>query len=197
MVLAILVNMGQISNNRVARSIYYTELDTTGFEGVIRNSANAGGVNVASVYASDQSSPVLAGNGLKDNVSGLWCMKMRFLLTRAYVHVHSTDGDSMVSCSNGICMSTMFRSPLTSPSPPGFCGGDGTNQACSERSFGYRYQPFDVLQQDVSSQYRSFVSQAISGETFRNSDYLAKFSQAANYLAFVGTIVIGASFLGE
>ena len=93
-------------------------------------------------------------------------------------------------------MWTTFRSPLSPPLSPGFCGGDGTNQACSERSFGYRYQPLDVLQQDVSSQYRSFVSQAISGETFRNSDYLAKFSQAANYLAFVGTVVIGASFLG-
>ena len=114
MVLAILVNMGQISNNRVARAIYYTELDTTGFEDVIRSSANAGGVNVASVYASDQSSPVLAGNGLKDNVSGLWYVKMRFLLTPAFIHVHSTDGDSMVSCSNGMHVDDISLTSVTS-----------------------------------------------------------------------------------
>jgi len=73
MVLAILVNMGQISNNIVARSIYYTELDTTNFETTIRNAANSGGVSVNSVYASDQAATELAGNGLKYQVSGQNC----------------------------------------------------------------------------------------------------------------------------
>jgi hypothetical protein len=56
MVLAILVNVGQISNSVVARSIYYTEPDASGF-------------TESTALATDQSAAELAGNGIKDVVS--------------------------------------------------------------------------------------------------------------------------------
>ncbi|UZJ56478.1 hypothetical protein CBS101457_005798 [Exobasidium rhododendri] len=137
MVLAILVNMGQISNNIVARSIYYTELDTTGF-------------TVSNAFASSQSAPELAGNGLKYN----------------------------------------YRWGLYN-----FCAGEGSVRSCARRNFGYEYQPLNVLEDDASSTISSQVPTAISAATFSDSKYLGKFSKPANYLAFVGTVVIGASFL--
>jgi len=76
-----------------------------------------------------------------------------------------------------------------------FCGGQGKTQSCTGRSFGYEYQPLEVIQDDVNSQYRGFISNAVSASTFRDSSYLGKFSKPANYLAFVGTVVVGASFL--
>lgn len=58
MVLAILVNMGQITGNIVARSIYWTSLDTAGFQ--------SGGTTVAGIFATNQASPEGAMNGLKN-----------------------------------------------------------------------------------------------------------------------------------
>jgi hypothetical protein len=66
MVLGILINIGQISNNIVARNIHYTEIDTTNFESTIRNLANQNNVNVDTIFASNQAAPELAGNGLKN-----------------------------------------------------------------------------------------------------------------------------------
>lgn len=152
MVLGILVNMGQISRNIVARNIYITSLDTTGFETALRTNANNQNVNVNDIFATDQSAPELAGNGVKNEYKwGLYS----------------------------------------------FCAGDesGKNLACSERNFGYKYQPLNVLQGDISTQYRSFVSETVSASTFQDSTYLGRFTNAANYIIFVATVVIGASFL--
>lgn len=154
MVLGILINMGQISTNRVARAIYYTSLDTTDFEANIRNVANQNNVNVDSVFASDQTATELAGNGLK----------------------------------------YQYRWGLY-----GFCGGSENfkDVSCSERHFGYDYQPLTVLQEDVNSQYERFITNALPASTINDESYLSRFTNAANYIAFVATVVIGAGFLGE
>lgn len=152
MVLGILVNVGQISENIVARNIYITSLDTTGFETALRTNANNQNVNVDSIFASDQAAPELAGNGVKDDYKwGLY----------------------------------------------GFCAGsdDFKTIACSDRNFGYKYQPVMVLQSDINSQYRQFVNSTISASTFQDSSYLGRFTNAANYIIFVATVVIGVSFL--
>lgn len=152
MVLGILINVGQISNNIVARNLYYTSIDTTGFESAIRTIANQNNVNVDSVFASNQAAPELAGNGLKDQ----------------------------------------YRWGLYS-----FCGGseDFKTLACDQRSFGYDFQPITVLQEDINSQYRQFVSQALPANVLQDQSYLTRFTNAANYIAFVATVVIGAAFL--
>ncbi|PWN33090.1 uncharacterized protein FA14DRAFT_192121 [Meira miltonrushii] len=152
MVLGILVNMGQISQNIVARNIYITSLDTTGFETALRTNANNQNVNVDDIFAANQAAPELAGNGVKNEYKwGLYS----------------------------------------------FCAGAENFKtiACSSRNFGYKYQPLNVLQADISSQYRSFVSETVSASTFQDSSYLARFSNAANYIIFVATVVIGVSFL--
>lgn len=71
MVLGIFINIGQISQNIVTRNIYYTSLDTTGFESILRTVANQNNVNVDNVYAPDQGADEAAGNGLKYKVSVL------------------------------------------------------------------------------------------------------------------------------
>lgn len=57
MVLAILVNMGQLTGNIVARSIYWSSLDTTGF---------TSGGTVPAIFATNQAAPEGAMNGLKN-----------------------------------------------------------------------------------------------------------------------------------
>lgn len=78
-----------------------------------------------------------------------------------------------------------------------FCAGatSGSNRACTSRSFGYQYRPLEVLEQDATAQNRGAIVQAVPTGTFSNSDYLGRFSGPASYLAFVGTVVIGVSFL--
>ena len=80
-----------------------------------------------------------------------------------------------------------------------FCGGasSGNDRACSGRSFGYQYQPLNVLEEDATTQNRGLIAGAVGDGTFTDSNYLGKFSGPASYLAFVGTVVVGASFLGE
>lgn len=145
MVLAILVNMGQITENIVARSIYYTRLDTANFQG-------SGTATLTGIYASNQGAAEGAGNGIKNE----------------------------------------YRWGLYS-----YCGGatSGSDRACSSRSFGYEFQPLDVLESDATSQNSGAVASAAPTGTFSNSSYLGKFSKAANYLAFIGTVIIGVSFL--
>lgn len=57
--------MGQISQNIVARNIYYAELDLTGLEGTLRDSAGSTG-GVSNVFASNQAAPELQNQGLKE-----------------------------------------------------------------------------------------------------------------------------------
>lgn len=152
MVLGILINVGQITTNMVARNIYYTSLDTTGFEQTIRNIANQNNVNVDNIYAANQASPELAGNGIKN----------------------------------------VYRWGLYN-----FCAGaqSGSDVACDGRSFGYDFRPLDVLQQDIGSEFRTFVTTAVPAKTFADQSYTGKYTNAANYIAFVGTVVVGAAFL--
>lgn len=70
MVLGIFINVGQISKNAVGRNIYYTSLDTTGFDATLRTLANQNNVNVGTdVYASDQAAVEGDNRGLKNTVS--------------------------------------------------------------------------------------------------------------------------------
>lgn len=69
MVLMILSNIGQLTENMVARSFRYVSINTQDFEQSIRSIANQNNIAVNGIFASDQSSPELAGNGLKYNVS--------------------------------------------------------------------------------------------------------------------------------
>lgn len=59
----------------------------------------------------------------------------------------------------------------------------------------YDFDPIGVLQDDINSQLQPYVSQALPASTLRDSTYLTKFTKAANYLAFIGTVVVGLSFL--
>lgn len=152
MVLGILVNIGQISPNMVARNIYWTALDTTGFETALRTVANQNNVNVDSIYASSQNSPELAGNGIKDDYR--W----------------------------GVY---------------GFCAGQfsGGNVACTKQHFGYEYQPLQVIESDINSQYRSYVQDTVSSSTFQDSKYLGDFTHASSIIVFAATVMIGLAFL--
>lgn len=151
MVLGIFINVGQISKNAVGRNIYYTSLDTTGFDATLRTLANQNNVNVGTdVYASDQAAVEGDNRGLKNTYKwGLYS----------------------------------------------FCAGSGSDVACSTREFGYDYQPLTVLQQDIPTEYQQFVAGAIPADVFQDETYLARFTNAANYIAFVATVVVGASFL--
>lgn len=52
-----------------------------------------------------------------------------------------------------------------------------------------------MLQEDINSQYRQFVSEALPANVLQDQTYLSRFTNAANYIAFVATVVIGAAFL--
>jgi len=143
MVLAILVNMGQISQNIVARNIYYAELDLTGLGG--------GGALPATVFAGDQAAPSLQNQGLKETYQwGLY----------------------------------------------NFCGGAGNTRSCGPRGFGDgRFEPLQVLYADINQQYQTQLNQTVSEGTFADSDYLGRFSHAAFWLIFIGTVLAGLTFL--
>ncbi|PWN51923.1 hypothetical protein IE53DRAFT_29609 [Violaceomyces palustris] len=65
MALAILANIGQITQNIVARHIRFVELNTSGFQNALE--AAAPGANVGNIYATNQGAPELQGNGIKLN----------------------------------------------------------------------------------------------------------------------------------
>lgn len=69
MVLMILTNIGQLTENIVARSFRYVSINTQEFESTIRSLANQNNIAVEGIFATDQSAPELAGNGLKYDVS--------------------------------------------------------------------------------------------------------------------------------
>lgn len=69
MVLMILSNIGQLTENIVARSFRYVSINTQNFESTIRSLANQNNIAVEGIFATDQSAPELAGNGLKYDVS--------------------------------------------------------------------------------------------------------------------------------
>jgi hypothetical protein len=74
MVLAILVNMGQLTENIVARSIYWTNLDTTSF--------TPGGTTPPAIFSTNQASPEGAMNGIKNEVSFIsWKRRGNSMLT--------------------------------------------------------------------------------------------------------------------
>ncbi|KDN53604.1 hypothetical protein K437DRAFT_241811 [Tilletiaria anomala UBC 951] len=65
MVLAILVNIGQISQNTVARHFYLVSADLTGLQNSLTTNAAATNVQAHDIYATDQASPLLQNNGLR------------------------------------------------------------------------------------------------------------------------------------
>ncbi|CEH19465.1 Actin cortical patch SUR7/pH-response regulator PalI [Ceraceosorus bombacis] len=152
LVLTILVNIGQISQNIVSRNIYYAELDLTNFEATLRAQAGSAG-GVSGVYASDQSSPLGQSQGLRNTYQwGLY----------------------------------------------NYCGGqnEDQNRACVDSSFGSgRFQPAETIYADLPTEYQSLFNQTVSQGTFADSSYLGRFSHAAFYLVFVGTVLAGVTFL--
>lgn len=82
--------------------------------------------------------------------------------------------------------------------PTDFCAGQSqgsSTRSCSDKSFVYEFDPIKVLQQDINQQLQPYVSQALPATTLRDSSYLGSFTKAANILAFIGTVVVGLSFL--
>ncbi|CAD6887317.1 unnamed protein product [Tilletia controversa] len=152
MVLAILGQIGQLSNNIVARNIRMAQITTIGTPGAPSNSLQDA-LNVGNLFAQDQAALELAGNGIKQRYEwGLY----------------------------------------------NFCAGDSQRDArsCTDHHFGHKFQPLPTLEADASADNAQAINQSIpSDSTFANTDYLSKYSQAAFWLLFIGTILSGLSFL--
>jgi len=147
MVLMILANIGQISQNIVSRHIYYVNIDAGNIQNAVAANANA---PVNNIFAGDQASPLLTNAGLR---------------TEYYWGLYSE------------------------------CGGVGVSgaRACSDNHFGNRFQPVQVFQQDAPQGLD--VNQILPSGVITDSDYLGKFTHAAFYLIFIGTILAGLAFL--
>ncbi|KAE8219157.1 hypothetical protein CF319_g6874 [Tilletia indica] len=152
MVLAILGQIGQISNNIVARNIRMAQITTVGSPGAPSNSFQDY-LNVGNIYAQDQAAVEAEGNGIKQRYEwGLY----------------------------------------------NYCGGDLERNArsCGDTNFGHRFQPFTALTEDASDQNAQTIEQRVPTDiTFTNNDYLSKYTHAAFWLLFIGTILSGLSFL--
>ncbi|EPQ28791.1 uncharacterized protein PFL1_03594 [Pseudozyma flocculosa PF-1] len=149
LVLVILANVGQLTNNIVARNIRFVSLDTTGLQDAISRS---GGAAPNNLYASDQRSTIAAGNGIKrDYQWGLY----------------------------------------------NYCGGEpsGSNRDCVDSTFNFKWDPVNALLADTPQGARNEVQSFLPQNTFTDSDYLRKYSQAAFWLIFIGTILTGLAWL--
>lgn len=141
MVLMILVNIGQISSNVVARNFSLTHLATNGI-----NTAGTTG----SLYANSQSAPLLQGQGIRyDYYWGMYSV----------------------------------------------CGGLGktADRACSSNTFGNRFMPVMTLTQDAPQ--NANIGNLLPQGVFQDDSYLGRFTNAAFYLLFIGTILAGLAFL--
>ncbi|KAK0545422.1 hypothetical protein OC846_005682 [Tilletia horrida] len=154
MVLAILGQIGQLSNNIVARNIRMAVITTTGTPGSQTDSFQDT-LNVGGLYASNQAAEELQGNGIKERYDwGLYNL----------------------------------------------CGGDLQRDAdarfCTGHQFGHRFQPYGTLVADAPDNLQQQVAQAAPQDaTFADNEYLGKYTHAAFWLLFIGTIVAGLSFL--
>ncbi|KAN0063117.1 hypothetical protein ACQY0O_004280 [Thecaphora frezii] len=149
LVLVILANIGQLTNNVVARNIRFISLDTRGLQDALTRA----GVDVPSnLYATDQSSPIAAGNGIKNDYQwGLY----------------------------------------------NYCGGasSGSNRACADSMFNFKWQPVEAILADTPQSARSEIQSFLPDNTFTDSAYLRRFSQAAFWLIFIGTVLTGIAWL--
>lgn len=87
---------------------------------------------------------------------------------------------------------------LTPHPPTDYCAGatDGKTRSCGPRGFGEgRFEPAQTLAGDIAIEFQPALNATISSGTFRDSDYLGKFSHAAFWLIFVGTVLAGLAFL--
>ena len=75
------------------------------------------------------------------------------------------------------------------------CGGEGIDgaRACSSKKFGNIFQPLTVLEADQANGVN--VTSILPQSTFTDNQYLGRFSQAAFWLIFIGTVLAGLSFL--
>ncbi|KAK0518815.1 hypothetical protein OC834_006478 [Tilletia horrida] len=153
MVLAILGQIGQLSNNIVARHIRMAGITTVSTTGATSQSfgdfLNVGG----NIYAQSQGAEELQGNGIKERYEwGLYNL----------------------------------------------CGGnlDRSDRACTGHQFGHRFQPYATLAADAPQALQAQVNQTVPADiTFADNEYLGKYTHAAFYLLFIGTILAGLSFL--
>ncbi|KAL9938689.1 hypothetical protein V8E36_002408 [Tilletia maclaganii] len=152
MVLAILGQIGQLSNNIVARHIRMAQITTVATPGS-SSSSFQDFLNVNGIYAQNQAAASGEGNGIKERYEwGLY----------------------------------------------NYCGGDLERDArsCSPHQFSHRFQPLATLESDAPQQFQAQINQTVPSDlTFADSNYLARFSHAAFWLLFIGTIIAGLSFL--
>ncbi len=75
------------------------------------------------------------------------------------------------------------------------CGGVGQSgaRACSPNQFGHRFEPLLTFQEDAPQ--GTNINQLAPAGVFQDSSYLGRFSNAAFYLLFIGTILVGLAFI--
>ncbi len=70
-----------------------------------------------------------------------------------------------------------------------YCAGQpsGDSRACSDKSFGFEWQPVDALLNDAPQDARNGIQNFLPEATFRDSKYLGDYSKPAMYLIFIGS----------
>jgi len=124
----------------------------------------------------------------------------------------TTDGlqSSLRANANGATIDNIYASNQAAPELQGngikneyqwglytFCAGQGTSgpRSCADSSIGFRFEPAQVLGQDIGSNYNSTLTSLIGDQTFTDSSYLGRYSHAASYIILIGTILAGLAFL--
>ena len=69
------------------------------------------------------------------------------------------------------------------------CAGQasGTDRACTERHFGFEFQPVEAILADAPQDARQQIQNFLPANTFTDSKYLGDYSKPAMYLIFVGS----------
>lgn len=74
-----------------------------------------------------------------------------------------------------------------------YCAKNGdagsSPQYCTSRGFGSTIQPAVVLIQDAPAEFATAIQTVLPDNVFTADDYLGRFTKAATYLIFVGTLL--------
>ncbi|SCV72446.1 BQ2448_3983 [Microbotryum intermedium] len=71
----------------------------------------------------------------------------------------------------------------------------GPRSYCTKRSFGFEFRPALALLGDVPTQYEDALDAALPNNVFSDDKYLGRFTKAANYLVFIGSILAALAML--